>query len=132
MKRRYHISRIRRGRIYDYRTIATILKVHIRTVQSWRRKGMKCINDDARPYLVLGADLISFQNQRQAATKCKLLPKEFFCLKCKTSILADEATLVETVTGKRVGRNKVQVLRKARCPKCGSLVSRLSAKPKGK
>lgn len=51
------------------------------TVLRWFKSGLPCLRD-ARPFLILGHDLIDFLKASSPA-KHKLKPDEFYCFKCK-------------------------------------------------
>lgn len=131
MKRRYNINRIKEQRVYDFKMIAKCLGIHQRTIQSWHRKGLMCINERTQRYLVQGIELKRFLGEKQAARKCKLKADEFFCLMCNAATKAKPGSLSFEVTGKRVGKNSVQMIISGKCEKCGKSIYRFSTQNEG-
>ena len=68
---------------YSTNDIAELYRIHKRTVQEWYKQGLTRI-DDRKPYLVLGAHLKEFLENRQKKRKTKCRIDEFFCCKCKS------------------------------------------------
>jgi hypothetical protein len=81
-KRRFNPKLIKIHANYTTQDIADLFHVHIDTVNSWYRSGLKRI-DQERPFLVFGRDLVDFLTRRNKKMKKKTCPDEFFCCKCK-------------------------------------------------
>jgi hypothetical protein len=54
-----------------------MLNTHIRTVQRWKREGLKILDEETRPFLVMGQDLQDFLKARSRSRKRPLQPGEF-------------------------------------------------------
>ncbi len=130
MKKYNQTKKIISIRLYDFKSISKILNVHIRTVQKWRKFGLKVIDVDAHKYLVEGKDLKQFLHTNYCKEKVKLREDEFYCLKCRKGChsLPDKITKVETY--KKIGLNAYQVIYQGVCEFCGSKVNRYSTDKK--
>lgn len=84
MARRYNTRRIKKHHNYSFEEAADALGVHVQTVRGWVAQGLRCMTE-GRPFLILGADLIAFHDQRADGGKTRLGPNELFCLKCRTA-----------------------------------------------
>ena len=82
MARRYNTRRIKKHHNYSFEEAAEALGVHVQTVRVWAAQGLRCMTD-GRPFLILGADLIAFHEQRSGGAKKRLGPNELYCLKCR-------------------------------------------------
>lgn len=114
------------NRIYDFKMIAKVFSVHIRTVQAWHKKGMPVIDEDSRPYLVEGSKLKKFLYQQVSKGKVKLADDEFYCFKCRTKCHSKEGSIVKINTNEKIGKNLKKVIFKGCCEFCGLKVSRFS------
>jgi len=125
MKNFPKIKGIIRARVYSFADIASTLGVHIRTVQTWRRTGLTVADEQSRPYLVTGKDLITFLDDRQSRRRCSLGPDELYCLACKVPRQAASGTISMKLTGRVLGNGEPQMLISGRCPICGRKMSKL-------
>jgi len=118
-KRKHNPNRIKRYRTYTFAEIADIFDIHVRTVQAWRKQGMKVLDETSKPYLVSGEDVRLFLQAKNSKNKHKLKPGEFFCVKCRQprESLPDKVRIV--LTGKNLGSRYKQVIFKGVCPVCG-------------
>lgn len=57
--------------------------VHRNTVREWVKRGLPT-NDDRRPMLILGADLVAFLRARRVKNKRTCQPGEMYCVRCRT------------------------------------------------
>jgi hypothetical protein len=126
MMKKYHLRLIKTRRSYSFKEAAELLGTHVRTVQSWRKQGLKVI-EGAYPYLVLGSELKAFLGQRQSLRKTKLKSNELYCVACKKAVVPVD---VKTVANNRiVGKNKQSITLKGVCPHCGNPVNRFGSRP---
>lgn len=70
------------GRSYDIIEIARLYGIHPHTVRSWRKAGLKAI-DDGRPSLYQGGAVSAFLAGRRAKAKRPCPPGSLYCLKCR-------------------------------------------------
>lgn len=75
-------QRIRSAVTYSVNEIVELLDVHPNTVRRWLRADLRSI-DNARPLLVLGAELIAFLRKMRSERRHRCLPNEFFCFRCR-------------------------------------------------
>lgn len=127
MKKRYRLNRIRAKRSYTVKETAGLLVVHIRTVQSWIKGGLRVLNG-SWPFLIMGHELKSFLAVETQKQKSPLGADEFYCVRCRKAV---KTSVVETIpTNKTMGRDKLAVILKGFCALCGGKVNRFSTIPK--
>jgi hypothetical protein len=109
------------------REAAALLKVHIRTVQSWIKSGLRIL-EGSRPFLIMGHELNTFLATALQKQKQPMKPDEFFCFRCHARV---KACHVERVfSGKTMGHDKMSVRLKGFCAVCGGKVNRYDVVPK--
>lgn len=79
---------IRATRTYSLEEAATAVDVSIGTIRAWVKQGLPIMKDQ-RPYLILGADLKDFVQDRLKGRKVRLQPSELYCLTCKAGRTPD-------------------------------------------
>ena len=131
-KRTYNVRLIRARRCYTMSEISLLLKVHVRTVQSWHKQGMVPIDPDDKPLLFQGVEVKRFLSNRQKARKCRLKENEFFCPRCKTPRTSLPRRIRIVDTNRRIGKNDVLVLIRGICDICDCRLSRFSTRNKVK
>ena len=104
-------------RNYTVEEIAALFGVHRNTVREWVKRGLPT-NDDRRPMLILGRDLVAFLQVRRAKNKRTCQPGEIYCVRCRApkapaADMADYQTVTETLG------NLIAI-----CPDCGSIMNR--------
>lgn len=70
-------------RNYTVEEIAALFSVHRNTVREWVKRGLPT-NDDRRPMLILGRDLVAFLCARRAKNKRPCQPEEIYCMRCRS------------------------------------------------
>lgn len=103
------------------------MEVTTRTIQLWHKQGLKVIDENTMPYLVMGADLKNFLKKMMDSRRVKLRPGEFYCLSCHKAVQGEEGTIKKIKTGKVLGLNANQVILQGKCEFCGSEVNRYSS-----
>src|SRR5260370_37945367 len=88
-------------RNYTVEEVAAVLGVHRNTVREWVKRGLPT-NDDRRPMLILGRDLVAFLHARRAKNKRICQPGEIYCVRCRApkapaGDMADYQPVTETV-----------------------------------
>lgn len=127
MVKKYNIHRISKRKSYSVKETAELLSVHTRTVHLWLSKGLEMI-ERSFPYLIYGEALADFLKARQIKRKSKLADDEFYCMSChkpRKGILAKAQTIV---TGKKIGIDKISIIRQSQCEVCGCKLNRFGAK----
>lgn len=81
-KRRPNPRLVKIHRNYTVEEVATLFSIHRNTVRDWVKRGLPT-NDDRRPMLILGRDLIVFlrTNRQKHRRRCK--PGELYCVRCR-------------------------------------------------
>ena len=87
-------------RNYTVHEIASLFGVHRNTVREWVKRGLPT-NDNRRPMLILGRDLVAFLRARRAKNKRTCPPGELYCFRCRApkaaaGDMADYQPLTET------------------------------------
>lgn len=130
MRRNHNTRRIIGSRYYDFKDIAKLYGIHPRTVQRWHKIGLKVVDESSRPYLVLGNELRKFLGNQKDAIKLPLSEEGFYCLKCRDERNGAPGSVIIVKTGKRVGRDAQQIIRKGTCEICGAGLCRFSTDQK--
>lgn len=119
---------IRLRRTYTISELAELLDTHVRTAQSWCKKGLTPIDPDDRPRLYLGSEIKRFLSQWQKARKSPLKDGEFFCPRCRTARESYIRDVRLEDTGRRLGKSDISVLIKGKCTKCDCPLTRFSTR----
>ena len=83
MRKRHPNPRLAKiHRNYTVDEVATLFGIHKNTVREWVKRGLPT-NDDRRPMLILGRDLVAFLTARRAKNKRTCLPGEIYCVRCR-------------------------------------------------
>lgn len=117
---RQRIRLIRARHCYTMSELAALLGVHNRTVQSWRKLGLRAIDESDRPLLFLGFEVKDLLIRRRMSGKRKLLPGQFYCVRCRDARFSRPRSLLFRFTGKKMGKDDEQVLISAECEECGT------------
>lgn len=80
---KYNPNLAKINRNYTFEEVAGLFCVHKNTVAQWVKNGLFCLKDK-RPFLVMGADLRLYLQEKRAAKQQKCKPDELFCMRCKT------------------------------------------------
>ncbi|MBT4153371.1 MAG: hypothetical protein HOE53_01855 [Candidatus Magasanikbacteria bacterium] len=126
MSHKYNVGLIRSKASYSIGEIAQLYSIDRRTCGRWLREGLKPIDIEKKPLLIMGKELKKFFKEKQQSQKSKLNEDEYFCFKCRKPRTAYEGSERIVETGKTVGKNKVnQQMKKAKCRVCKSKMNRL-------
>lgn len=102
---------------YSTQEIADLFGVHVSTVHSWYRSGLKKI-DNKRPALVFGLDIIAFLNKKNKQNKKKCNSDELFCCKCKVPHKSKENKVYVRIM------NEKKIMLIGSCEKCGTKMNK--------
>lgn len=125
MAKIYTLRRIRNKRSYSFRDLADCLNVHIRTVQTWYKRGLPIIEDSQSPYLVMGADAKTFLKTLQNNRKTTLKEGECYCVACHKPVLPITPSIKKNK--RRIGNGKESISIIGNCPHCDNKVTRFSS-----
>jgi hypothetical protein len=114
-KKRHNPNLVKLKHSYTFSEISEIYGVHRRTIQIWRKNGLQVLDESSKPFLVLGAEVRRFLNEKNKMRKHPLKPGEFFCLKCRKPRRSFQNRIKVEITNKRLGRYRQAILR----GKCG-------------
>ncbi len=104
-------------RSYKVEEIARLFGIHKNTVREWIKAGL-LTNDDKRPTLILGRDLIAFLQARRARNKRTCRPGEIYCVRCR-ALKVPAGEIAEYLPLTEVIGNLVAI-----CPDCYSIMNR--------
>ena len=126
MNRRYNPRLITSRRSYTSEEIATLLGISKKTVFLWLKGGLRPLEKNTRPLLVMGEELRRFlAEMRKRHGSPPLKENELFCLKCKRATQAKSGTEVLVPTGKRIGKEaREQFVRRGKSEQSGTKVKR--------
>ena len=104
-------------RNYTVEEVATLFGIHKNSVRNWVKGGLPT-NDDRRPMLILGRDLVAFLQAKRMKNKRPCQPGEIYCVRCRAvqkpaGRMAEYQPLTATL-GNLVGI----------CPSCESMMYR--------
>lgn len=104
-------------RNYTVDEVAALFRVHKNSVRNWVKCGLPT-NDDRRPMLILGRDLVAFLQAKRMKNKRPCQPGEIYCVRCRAvqkpaGAMADYQPLTAT-SGNLIGI----------CPSCESMMYR--------
>jgi hypothetical protein len=100
--------------------LAALLGVHNRTIHSWRKLGLRAIDESDRPLLFLGNDVKDLLIRRRQSGKRKLQPGQFYCVRCRNGRFSRPELVRFLITGKTMGKDNEQVLISGECQECGT------------
>lgn len=104
-------------RNYTVEEVAALFDIHKNTVRNWLKNGLPT-NDDRRPMLILGRDLVTFLQAKRVKNKRPCQPGEIYCVRCRVAQKpAGEMAEYQSVTS-TMG-NLVGI-----CPDCESMMYR--------
>jgi hypothetical protein len=118
-KRNHNPNLIKEKHSYTFAEISEDLKVHPRTVQSWRKQGLKVLDETSRPYYVYGEDLKKFLIVKRQKQKHPLKTGEFFCIKCQSARKSRPEDYSFEITSKKLGKTSKQAFIRGICEVCG-------------
>ena len=100
-KTRINHTLIKSRSVYITGELAKVLGVCRVTIRNWIKKGMKVLDKEANPYLILGSDAREFIIKRKNRHKKPTKNNEFYCPRCKVPRLSDPEATVAKYTGKQ-------------------------------
>lgn len=129
-KRNHNSNLIKVRHSYTFIEIAETLKIHPRTVQSWRKQGLEVIDEASNPYLVYGAELRQFLRAKRQKQRHPLKAGEFYCPKCQLPRKSLPDKLAVIITDKRLGKTSRQAFIKGICEVCHTHLTLFSSDKK--
>ncbi len=129
-KRSYNPNSIKQRRSYSFIEIAEKLEIHVRTVQVWRKAGLKVIDESKRPLLIFGKELRRFIKDMITKRRHSLKIDEFFCVRCRKPRKSRPNKLTFQIINKKLGKDSLQAKMKGACEVCGLLFTRFSSDKK--
>ncbi len=111
----HRLAKIHRS--YTVEEAASLFDVHKNTVREWVKRGLPT-NDERRPMLILGSELVTFLRARRVMNKQTCQPGEIYCVRCHAKKLpAGDMAEYHPIT-ERFG-NLIAI-----CPDCESIMNR--------
>jgi hypothetical protein len=126
-KRKYNPNLVKLRHSYTLAEIAEVYGVHTRTVQSWRKRGLKAIDETSKPYLVIGEDIRGFLEENSQKRKHPLRPGEFFCPRCQRPRNSLQDHFSVEITNRKLGKKCKQSIIRGTCDVCLCKLFRFSS-----
>ncbi len=104
-------------RNYTVEEVATLFDVHKNTVREWVKRGLPT-NDDRRPMLILGRDLVAFLQAKRVKNKRPCQPGEIYCVRCR-AVQKPAGAMAEYQAVTPTSGNLIGI-----CPSCESMMYR--------
>jgi len=122
----YNHRLIKSKRSYSISEISSLFGINRKTCNRWLKdEGLKVIERNVSPLLVMGADLINFIKKKKVKNKVALKEDEFFCMKCRKAVKAKLGSERIIKTGQRIGKNNLEQFKKIGiCEFCGTKLNR--------
>lgn len=126
MGKTYNIRLIKHRESYTLKQISETLNVHQRTVQEWKREGLKTISTE-KPFLVMGYDLKEFLSKKLQSRKTKLEANQFYCTKCRKAVISKSNEVYFFSLNKTIGNQGFKgLIVKGVCQECGTKLNKFS------
>jgi len=126
MGKNYNLRLIKHRESYSFRQISEVLIVHPRTIQEWRKEGLKTISTE-KPFLVMGYDLKEFLKARSKDRKTKLKENEFYCTRCRKAVESNNNQVSIRKLDKTIGKQGFNGLAvQGICQTCGAKLNKFS------
>lgn len=126
MAKKIKLKNLKSRQSYTARQLAEVLDVHIRTVQTWKKEGLKPIESTV-PLLFMGFEVKDFIQQRQSDKKIKLAKNQFYCVKCRKAVMSKENRIEVIKTQKLIGKDLLsELILRGECEICGCKLNRFS------
>lgn len=129
-KRRLNPNLIKKNRAYTLAEIAEIYNKHIRTIQTWVKKGLPVVDPNSKPKLALGFEVRNFIRNNNENRKIKLKENQFYCTKCRVAREAIQSSIEIEFTSKIIGKNQKQAIIKGLCSICRCRLRKFSTEQK--
>lgn len=129
-KRTYNHNLIKARRTYTFKELAEVFRLHTRTIQSWRKEGLKVLDMATKPFLILGEEIIRFLKEKRLKRKHPLKPEEFFCTTCRMPRHSQPDKFSIIITDKRMGKTARQAFIRGICEVCGRRLTLFSSDKK--
>lgn len=122
----YSINKIKLKRSYSITEMASLLGIDRKTCGRWiKNEGLKVVEENTYPLLVMGADLEDFIRKKRAKKQFTLKEDEFLCFKCHKVVKSKMGSERIIKTGKRIGRdNQEQFKKTANCEVCETEINK--------
>jgi len=127
IKRNHNPNLIKEKHSYTFAEISEVLNIHPRTVQSWRKQGLKVVDEARKPYLVYGEELRRFLKDKRQNQKHPLKTGEFFCTKCRSARKSRPENFTVEITSKILGKRSRQAFIRGICEVCGQPLTLFSS-----
>lgn len=108
---------IRSKSVYSSPELASIMGVTQVTIRNWIKQGMKVLDKNSNPYLILGSDARQFIICRKERHRKPTKIDEFFCPRCKAPRKSIPEYTIAKYTGKQF-KTSPQVIIQGICADC--------------
>ena len=105
--------------------MASLLDIDRKTCSRWIKEGLRVIEKDVSPLLIMGSDLEDFIRKKREKRKIPLKDNELFCMKCHKAVKAKVGSEKIIKTGKRIGKDNLEQFKKIGiCEVCGTDINK--------
>ena len=124
---KYNLNKISTNKGYFISDITALYGVSRKTCEHWIKfEGLKVVDENKRPFLIMGEELRKFIKHKKNKAKKKLKEEEFFCMKCHDAVKAKNGSVQVVKTGKLIGRNNnIQLKKVGFCERCNTKLNRI-------
>jgi len=126
----YKINKVRSRHIYNSAEIAQCLGVTTKTIHSWIKNGLCVIDNESKPYLLEGSEVIRYLSKSKLKRKCKLREREFYCLACRKPRESLSEFFHIEQNDIIIGEDNKQVIIKGKCGFCRNKLMKFSTDKK--
>ncbi len=105
---------------YSFKELSEVLMVCQQTIWNWHSKGMKVLDENSRPYLVMGEEVRKFITEQKKKRKIPIKEGEFFCPRCKNSRASKPVKIKVIHTDRFLSPANKQIIVKGECILGGS------------
>ena len=122
----YNPRLIKSRRSYSIREICSLFGINRKTCHRWlKNEGLRVIEKNVNPLLVMGVDLINFIKKKRTKNKVALRTDEFFCMKCRKPVKTKIGSERTVKTGKKIGKANLEQFKKTGvCEICNTKLNR--------
>ena len=124
---RYNTRLIKTKASYSPSEIAKLYGKNRQICFRWiKNEGLKVMEKNTNPLLIMGSDLKDFLDKKNAKWKITLAKNECYCVKCRKAVKPKAGSEQIVKTGKRAGKdNQEQFKKTGLCEFCGTEVNKL-------
>jgi len=118
-KRNYNPNLIKAKGTYSLKELAGVCNRHPRTIQIWRKEGLKEFGKERNSFIFIGGEIKRFLKEKDKKQKYPLQLDEFFCPKCHKQRKSLPELLTFEITDTKLGKTAKRAFIRGICETCG-------------